>query len=148
MGGGIALSLASDHGFEVISANYGMIPAHPERTLRTACPIVGSYGARDRTLRGAAAKLERILSALGIDHDIKEYPGAGHAFLHDHSHEEQGRVMTVISRCMGGMGYHEASAVDARRRILGFFDRHLKTGVGGLPPGHRSRCQSGPPKGH
>ncbi|MGD0833207.1 MAG: dienelactone hydrolase family protein [Candidatus Dormibacteria bacterium] len=130
MGGGIALALAPDHGFEAASANYGMLPAHPETALRTACPIVGSYGARDRTLRGAAAKLERILTALGIDHDIREYPGAGHAFLNDHSEEKQGRVLAVMSRLMGGMGYHEASAVDARRRILAFFDRHLKMGAG------------------
>jgi hypothetical protein len=26
---------------------------------------------------------------------------------------------------MGGGGYHDASARDARRRIVGFFDRHL-----------------------
>jgi hypothetical protein len=26
---------------------------------------------------------------------------------------------------MGGGGYHEASAQDARRRIVAFFDRHV-----------------------
>jgi carboxymethylenebutenolidase len=130
MGGGIALMLAPGHGFEAASVNYGMIPSHPLETLRTACPIVGSYGGRDRTLRGAAAKLERILTILGVDHDIKEYPGAGHAFLNDHSGEKQSRLMAVMSRLLGGMDYHEVSAVDARRRILAFFDRHLKARAG------------------
>ena len=48
------------------------------------CPIVGSYGGRDRALRGAAARLEHVLSAVGVDHDVREYPDAGHRFINDH----------------------------------------------------------------
>jgi hypothetical protein len=37
---------------------------------------------------------------------------------------------------MGGGGYHEPSAQDARRRILAFFDRHLRpAGSDPSPPG-------------
>ena len=129
MGGGVALMLAPGHGFEVASANYGNIPAHPQETLRPASPIVGRYGGKDRTLRGAARKLDRLLTTLGIDHDVKEYPDAGHAFLNDHTGEKASKVLAVVGRLMGGMGYHEPSALDARRRILSFFDRHLKTGA-------------------
>jgi len=32
----------------------------------------------------------------------------------------------VAGKLMGG-GYHEPSAVDARRRIVAFFDSHLKS---------------------
>ena len=54
------------------------------RALAGACPIIGSYGARHRSNKGTAQKLGRVLTALGVDHDVKEYPDAGHAFLNDH----------------------------------------------------------------
>ena len=126
MGGGFALALAPGHGFGAASVNYGAIPAEPLATLRDACPIVGSYGARDRSLRGAAAKLDGILTTLGIDHDMKEYPDAGHSFLNDHSDEKTPLLFADMGRLTGGIGYHEPSAVDARRRIVSFFDVHLR----------------------
>ena len=47
MGGGFALVVAPD-GFDAASVNYGMIPDDVDEVLRGACPIVGSYGAKDR----------------------------------------------------------------------------------------------------
>jgi len=41
-----------DHGFAVASANYRAIPRHFDDFVNRACPVVGSYGAKDRTLRG------------------------------------------------------------------------------------------------
>ena len=86
IGGGFALLLALDHGFSAASVNYGVgVPkdAYTENVLAGACPIVGSYGARDRANRGTAGRLDRALEALGVDHDVKEYPDAGHSFLND-----------------------------------------------------------------
>jgi len=50
-----------------------------ERALAGACPVAGSYGGKDRSPMGAsaAARLERPLTALGVDHDIEVYPDAG-----------------------------------------------------------------------
>ncbi|MGO9081813.1 MAG: dienelactone hydrolase family protein [Streptosporangiaceae bacterium] len=123
--GGFALLTAAGHGFCVSSINYGLVRKNAADALRGACPIVASFGARDRSLRKAPQRLGRALEALGIDHDIKVYPDAGHAFLHQ-SQDESGPVAGVLARITHA-GYHEASAQDARRRIVAFFDAHLKT---------------------
>jgi carboxymethylenebutenolidase len=90
--------------------------------VRDACPVVGSFGARDRTLRGAAAKLERALDAAGIAHDVKEYAEAGHSFM---NHHEGSKMMAVSATLMGGgLDAPEAEA-DARGRIVAFFHDQL-----------------------
>ena len=129
MGGGFALALAPRHGFAAASVNYGTIPPDPYKALADACPIVGSYGARDRSLRGTAARLHEILASLGIDHDVKEYPDCGHSFLNDHRDEKTPVLFALMGRMTGGVGYHEPSAVDARARVEAFFDRHLGAGA-------------------
>jgi carboxymethylenebutenolidase len=126
MGGGFALLLAPDRGFSASSVNYGALPKDAESILAGSCPIVGSYGAKDRTLRGAALRLERILSTNDVDHDVKEYPDAGHGFLNDHDPADMPKVFVVMAR-LSGTAYHDPSAQDARRRIVSFFDAHLES---------------------
>src|SRR5271157_1183939 len=116
------------------SVNYGVMApadAYSAAALQGACPIVGSFGGKDRNLRGAAGKLERALETLAIDHDVKEYPQAGHAFMNDHRGEGPWSVLYVVLGHLPVIaGYvgacHQPSAQDARRRILWFFNRHLK----------------------
>jgi carboxymethylenebutenolidase len=131
MGGGLALLLAPDRGFRVSSVNYGTAPkdAYTASFLDGACPVVASYGRKDRMLRGAAERLDRVLTAVGVEHDVKEYPEAGHAFLNDHegAGDKAPLLFTVLGKLTPGDGYHEASAQDARRRIIAFFAAHLKT---------------------
>jgi carboxymethylenebutenolidase len=124
-GGGFALLLAPRGDFSVASVNYGSLPKNLEEFLSRSCPIVGSYGALDRTLQGAAVKLEGALTAAGVDHDVKEYPDTDHAFMNDHSEDDVPFLIHVISFLFGGGEYHPESTHDARERIVAFFAKYL-----------------------
>lgn len=120
IGGGFAL-LAATRGFDASAPNYGPLPKHAEQVLRGACPIVASYGGRDRGLKGAPAQLDRVLTEVGVEHDVKEYAGAGHSFLNRHNVGPFSVLEKVV-----GLNYHGPSAEDAWSRILRFFDTHLR----------------------
>jgi carboxymethylenebutenolidase len=124
MGGGFAL-LAATRGFEASSVNYGRLPKEMDEVLGGACPIVGSYGAKDGSLRNAARKLDDSLSRLGVVHDVKEYPDAGHAFLNDA--ESGPPLLRFLMKRFIGIGPQPDAAKDAWQRIDAFFAEHLRT---------------------
>lgn len=121
MGGGFAL-VAANRGFDAAAPNYGMPPKDIEKALTGACPIVASYGGKDVALRGTANKLERTLTTLGIAHDVKEYPTAGHSFLND---EFFGPGLTHSVQRVMHLGPDPVAAPDAWKRIEAFFADHL-----------------------
>ena len=122
MGGGFAL-LAAGTGFDAAAVNYGALPKDLDAAMAGACPVVGSYGADDRTLKGAAARLERALAGAGVEHDVKEYPGAGHSFLNDEANGP--RALRPLLR-VSGIGPEPVAAADAWARIEAFLARHLR----------------------
>lgn len=120
MGGAFALFTAAGHGFDVSGVNYGMVPPDVDQVTKGACPIVASFGAKDRTIKGGAAKLEKALTANRIPHDVKEYPDVGHSFFNNHD----SLAFKLLGGLIGGF-YHAPTEADARARILNFFGRYL-----------------------
>ena len=57
--GGFALLMTAGHGFGVSAFNYGLVRKNAADALPGACPIVASFGARDRALGKAPQRLAR-----------------------------------------------------------------------------------------
>ena len=120
MGGGFALMLVSGHGFSAASINYGgKLPGDVDVFLTTACPVIGSYGAKDRWNQGVANQLECALERALVAHDVKEYPDAGHSFMNNHD-SFWFKLLRYVD-----IAYNEHATLDARRRIAAFFHTHL-----------------------
>lgn len=116
MGGGFALLLGKTGLFQVSAPFYGQVP---ER-LEGLCPVVASYGARDKMLVKDAQRLEQALPALGIPYDMKIYPEAGHSFMN-----RPGNWLFGLLGGAMGAGYQPEAAADAKRRLFEFLRAHL-----------------------
>lgn len=126
MGGSFALMSAVGSDFEAASVNYGVVPKDAERALAGACPVVASYGGKDRSLRGAAGRLDSALTALDVPHDVKEYPTVGHSFLNELPGFMTSQ-MNPMNLVMGVASRDPKAVEDAWNRIHAFFDLHLRT---------------------
>ena len=103
LGGSIVLTWAcTDDRLAAIAPFYGAAPK-PREAIRRLCPVVGSWPGKDFTTK-AAGVLETELTAAGIPHDLKVYPGAKHSFFNDR-----------------GRAYDPAAAADSWQRVLTFF---------------------------
>lgn len=121
MGGGFALLLSPSGHFDAVAANYGLVPRDLD-SLRDSCPVVASFGAKDRVVRaGSAATLEAALAKGSIPRDVKEYPDAGHAFMNDYRFAAPVNALVKLA----DMAYSEPEANDAWARIMSFFEEHL-----------------------
>jgi carboxymethylenebutenolidase len=121
MGGGFTLMLAPRGIFDAAAPNYGVLPSRDLSALSSSCPTVASYGAKDRMLRGAAAKVEAALAEGDVPRDVKEYPEVGHSFMNEWGFPDP---IPALERVVG-YNYSEPEAEDAWRRILAFFGEHL-----------------------
>ncbi len=119
LGGGFAL-LTAPQGFDAAAPFYGALPEPLPEALRGSCPVVGSYGTRDRTLPLAAPRLRAALAELEVPYDVREYPGAGHGFANRLPFGPAAPLLRVL-----GLGYDHDAAADAWRRVLDFFAVHL-----------------------
>jgi carboxymethylenebutenolidase len=124
MGGGFALLSAGD-GFAASAVNYGQIPDDIDVLAEKACPIVASYGGRDRLVQDVP-KLTAALRTQSVPHDVEVYPSAGHSFLND-AYNGPLALRTVFRPALklAHVGPEPVAAADAWRRIEEFFAEHL-----------------------
>jgi len=107
LGGGFAITWAcTDNRLKAIAPYYGSNP-RPLEAVARACPVVGSYPAKDFTTPHGK-KLEAELERQHIPHDIKMYPGAHHSFFNDK-----------------GSRYNAEAAQDSWGRVLSFFKEYI-----------------------
>ena len=130
MGGGYAIALAEGHGFDASAVDYGGCPSDARDWLPRACPVVGSFGGADKSPLGARAgrRLGELLAEFDVPHDVKIYPGVHHGFMNDHAPEDQTLFLHLLAR-ISGTRYDQAATEDARRRIVAFFNDHLRRDV-------------------
>lgn len=130
LGGGFALLAAAsgydsdETAYQAAAVNYGMLPEDLD-AIERSCPVVASYGGKDRTIKHGAARLEATYTRLGVAHDVKEYPDAGHAFLNE---KMAGPIAVRPLMRVFGIGPNPEAAADAWNRIDEFFTTHLVDG--------------------
>jgi carboxymethylenebutenolidase len=121
MGGGFAIFYAARGGLKVCAPYYGDTPSSAEE-LREVCPVVAGFGALDTQFAPQGERLERHLRELGVPHDVKIYPEAGHSYMNDFGN---GVMAALMRRTPMHAGYDEEASEDSWRRMLDFFAKHL-----------------------
>ena len=116
MGGGFALLLGKTGLFQVTAPFYGPVP----EKLEGICPVVASYGAKDRRLLKDAERLQSELPAMGVPHDVKIYPQAGHGFMN----RRPNLFITLLAQAANVADEPQAAA-DAKKRLIAFLQAHL-----------------------
>ncbi|MGD9797734.1 MAG: dienelactone hydrolase family protein [Acidimicrobiia bacterium] len=86
---------------------YGTTPADPDFSGSDAA-VLAIYGGLDGRVTSDRPKAEAALEAAGLTYEVQVYEGANHAFFND-----------------TGARYDRVAAVDAYRRVLDWFGRHL-----------------------
>ena len=105
------LLAANDPRLAACVLNYGSMPTDPAEIQKIHAPVLGIFGADDRTI--PASDVEAFETAMNGAHksiDVKVYPRAGHAFENSDNK----------------LGYREGAAEDAWQRTITFLNQHLK----------------------
>ncbi|MCL5006348.1 MAG: dienelactone hydrolase family protein [Acidobacteria bacterium] len=112
MGGGLSLQLAiHEPRLAACVVNYGALPTDPDSIRKIHAPVLGNFGAEDRSIPPAAVHaFEKAMKSEGKRFDAKIYEGAGHAFENPNNKA----------------GYRPEAAREAKARTLSFLDSILK----------------------
>jgi carboxymethylenebutenolidase len=120
LGGGFALLYAVRAPLRAAGVFYGEVPRTPD-ALDGVCPVLGGYGGRDRIFAPQGERLERLLAALDVPHDVRIYPGAGHSYMSHHD----GVWATLGPWGPMAAGFDPQAEADSWARLARFFRAHL-----------------------
>lgn len=120
LGGGFALLYAVRAPLDAAGVFYGDVPATADE-LRGVCPVLAGYGGKDRLFAGQGRRLASHLEALGVAHDVRVYPDAGHSFMSHHT----GVMATLAAWGPMAAGWNAEAEADSWTRLADFFRAHL-----------------------
>jgi carboxymethylenebutenolidase len=108
-GGGMVWSLlqAGEARLAAAAPFYGPVP-DPVDFSKARAAVLGVFGELDTRVNAGRERAAAALTAAKLEHDIKTYAGADHAFFND-----------------TGPRYNPTAAADAWRDLLDWFGRHL-----------------------
>ncbi len=108
-GGGMVWALldAGDPRLAAAIPFYGPAPAAPDFSGNTAA-VLGVYAEQDARVNASRETAEAALTAAGLEHEIKTYPGVDHAFFND-----------------TGARYNAEQAAAAYTDVLAWLERYL-----------------------
>lgn len=108
-GGGMTWSLlaAGEQRLAAAVPFYGPTPSNPD-FRRAKAAVLAVYGELDARVNAGRAAAEAALTQAGLEHTVRVYPGADHAFFND-----------------TGTRYNEGAARQAYSDMLDWFRRHL-----------------------
>jgi carboxymethylenebutenolidase len=99
------------YGGGIVNARFPQFPALVGESPSLQTPWLGFFGDQDQSIPvDDVEQLRAALEAAPVDTDVVRYADAGHGFNRDVSDED----------------YRPGAAADAWRRMLAWFDRHLK----------------------
>jgi len=120
LGGGFALLYAVKAPLGAAAGFYGDVPKTAAE-MRGVCPVLAGYGGRDKLFAGQGRRLEEHLTTLGVPHDVRIYPEAGHSYMSHHT----GALATIAAYGPMAAGHDPAAEADSWSRIERFFGEHL-----------------------
>ncbi len=120
MGGGFALLYAVRAPLGAAAVFYGDVPKAADE-LRGVCPVVAGFGGRDRFFAPQGRRLEQHLKELGVPHDVRIYPAAGHSYMNRHT----GPLATLAAHGPMAVGFDAEAEADSWTRMEAFFRTHL-----------------------
>lgn len=120
MGGRFALLYGAQAPLAVVAPFYGGVPKEAS-DLQGICPVVGGWGETDMVYGTHGKRLASHLDQLGVEHDVKSYPGVGHSYMNNHD----GIFFRLGDYSPLRSKYDEVAAEDSWQRVFTFFDKVL-----------------------